>query len=192
MWEGPCNGRSCDSIALTADLKDWGESVSLGVQPNARFAANEFAGAKILSWAHNLTWAERASQRRFDEVLLLNEHGRVAECTSANVVAILGEKIITPSLSEGCLPGVTREILIVLEPEIEQSMLTVNDLYEADDVFITSTTRGLLPVREIEGRRLGMKGETRKRLASLFSDYQAKDIARRKDVGVPSKTKASA
>ena len=47
-------------------------------------------GAKILSWAHNLRWAERAQEQGFDEVILLNEIGRVAECTSANVFAVFG------------------------------------------------------------------------------------------------------
>ena len=45
----------------------------------------KFAGTKILSWAMNLTWLESAQARGFDEVILLNERGEVAECTSANI-----------------------------------------------------------------------------------------------------------
>ena len=89
LWQGPTgDGRESDTIALTADSKPWGESVRLGIQPDARFAANEFVGVKVLSWANNLTWAERAVRDGFDEVVLLNEHGRVAECTSANIFAV--------------------------------------------------------------------------------------------------------
>ena len=83
LWEGPASGRASDTIALTANSKQWGESVRLGVQPHARYAAGEFTGAKMLSWAANLRWAERAQAEGFDEVILLNEMGRVAECTSA-------------------------------------------------------------------------------------------------------------
>ena len=93
MWEGQESKRTpIDTIGLTADSKQWGGSVRLGVQENARFAGNEFAGAKILSWAQNLTWAERAQQQGLDEVVLLNQHGMVAECTSANIFAVFGNR----------------------------------------------------------------------------------------------------
>ncbi len=51
LWEGPAGGRESDLIALTAGLKQWGSSVRLGVQPHARYAASDFAAAKMLSWA---------------------------------------------------------------------------------------------------------------------------------------------
>src|SRR6266853_287136 len=70
VWEGPTADRcAVDVIALTADSKQWGESVRLCIQPDARFSRNEFAGAKIISWAQNLTWAERAGRQGFDEVI---------------------------------------------------------------------------------------------------------------------------
>src|ERR1700722_1458743 len=76
VWQGPSPaGSAVDVIALTSDTKAWGTSVRLGVQPNARYAAGEFARAKILSWAQNLRWAERAQEQGFDEVILLNERG---------------------------------------------------------------------------------------------------------------------
>lgn len=104
MWAGALpGGRASDVIALTADSKDWGDSVRLTVQPNGRFAAGEFAAAKILSWGANLVWAERAQQRGFDETILLNEHGRVAECTSANIFAVSGSEVFTPrSATDAC------------------------------------------------------------------------------------------
>src|SRR5262249_56809855 len=85
MWAGPSNGRESDLVALTADSKDWGEGVKLAYVEQARHAACEFAGAKILSWAQNLTWLERAQQRGFDEVILLNERGWGAEGPSAHL-----------------------------------------------------------------------------------------------------------
>jgi branched-chain amino acid aminotransferase len=112
MWAGPSNGRPSDVIALTADSKDWGGSVKLGYVKNARYAAGEFSSAKILSWAMNLTWVEAAQARGLDEVVLLNEHGEVAECTSANIFAATGGQVWTPPVSAGCLPGITREVLL--------------------------------------------------------------------------------
>lgn len=187
LWEGPAGGRASDLIALTADSKRWGESVRLGVQPHGRYAANEFAGAKILSWGPNLCWAERAVRQGFDEVILLNEMDRVAECTSANIFAVFGNRVLTPPVSEGCLPGVTREVLLELRlPEIEmlERPLTLDELHDADGVFITSTTRGLLRVREIAGRALPLRGNVGERLAAAFNTYLRADIARRKDAPV--------
>jgi branched-chain amino acid aminotransferase len=189
IWEGPKGGgSSIDVIALTADSKEWGDSVRLGIQPNARFSANEFCGAKILSWGANLAWAERASQQGLDEVILLNEHGRAAECTSANIFAVFGREVVTPPLTDGCLPGITREVLLeeirVEGVEMKTASLVIDDLYRADEVFITSTTRDLLPVREIANRELNREPAVRERLSAAFHDFLVNDIARRKLTGV--------
>jgi branched-chain amino acid aminotransferase len=184
MWEGPQASPASDLIAMTADSKAWGESVRLTVQPHARFAANEFAGAKILSWAQNLTWAERAQRQGFDETILLNERGMVAECTSANIFAVTGGEVWTPPLSDGCLGGITREVLLnEVRAEgirIGERSLSLEDLYRADEVFITSTTRDLMPVREIAGRELQQPGGVRERIAEEFRRFAAYDIAGRK------------
>jgi branched-chain amino acid aminotransferase len=126
--------------------------------PHARHAANEFAGVKYTSWSQNLTWYERAHELGLDEMLLLNERGEVAECTSANVFAAFGGEVRTPPLSSGCLPGVTRAVLLteVHTPglNVVEGTLFPQDLEAADEVFITSTTRELIPVISIEGLRI--------------------------------------
>jgi branched-chain amino acid aminotransferase len=183
MWEGPGSGAASDVIAMTADSKVWGDSARLSVQPNARFAANEFAGAKILSWGQNLTWAERAHQQGFDETILLNERGSVAECTSANIFAVTGRNVSTPPLTDGCLGGITREVLLSEVRadgiSIEEHTLSIEDLYRADEVFITSTTRDVMPVREIAGRELNRISTVRESLAAAFRQFVRQDIASR-------------
>jgi branched-chain amino acid aminotransferase len=185
MWEGPgAASPASDVVAMTADSKAWGESARLAIQPNARFAANEFAGAKILSWAQNLTWAERAQGQGFDETILLNERGMVAECTSANIFAVTSGNVWTPPLSDGCLGGITREVLLgevrVEGVAIGERSLSLEDLYRADEVFITSTTRDLMPVSEISGREFRRLSTVRERIAEEFRRFVARDIADRK------------
>jgi branched-chain amino acid aminotransferase len=186
FWQGPTSGLASDVIALTADSKQWGSTVRLGIQPHARYAASDFTRAKVLSWAHNLRWAERAQEEGFDEVILLNEFGRAAECTSANIFAAFGSEIVTPPLSEGCLPGITREVLVdevrVPDLRIVERPLTVEELNDADSVFITSTTRGLLPVQAIAGRELNRRGDACERLSGVFEAFLKNDIARRMHV----------
>ena len=90
-----------------------GEGVRLTYVPNGRLGASLYAGAKITSWVENLVWNESAKEKGFDEVVLLNEKGEVSECTSANIFAVFGERVVTPPLAtSGCLPGVTRALLL--------------------------------------------------------------------------------
>jgi branched-chain amino acid aminotransferase len=185
MWAGPSNGRESDLVALTADSKNWGDGVKLAYQANGRHASCPFAGTKILSWAMNLTWLETAQSRGFDEVILLNEHGEVAECTSANLFVANGSHVWTPPLSSGCLPGITRELLLgeihVPGYTISEKPLTPAELESADEVFITSTTRDLLPVDEVEGKNVGRTDHARKALQSAFSQFLGKYVAEHKE-----------
>ena len=182
MWEGPAANREFDAIAFTADVNPWSsQGVRLGLIPNARYAANEFAGAKVLSWSQNLTWFERAHEQGLDEVVLLNERGEVAECTSANIFAVNFDnhgrvQVSTPPLSSGCLPGVTRAVLLegirVAGVQVVENTLMPADLEAADEVFITSTTRELLPVASVEGLRLKLStGEVRRDLQTAFTEH---------------------
>ena len=185
MWAGPSNGRESDLIALTADSKEWGNGVKLAYQENGRHACCPFAGTKILSWAMNLTWLENAQRRGFDEVILLNEQGHVAECTSANIFAATGNQVWTPPLSSGCLPGITREVLLgeihVPGYTIAEKDLTPAALESADEVFITSTTRDLLPVVEIEGKKVGRGHNARIALQTAFSEFVGRYVAEHKE-----------
>jgi branched-chain amino acid aminotransferase len=186
-WADPSVGRASDLIALTADSKKWGESVKLGYIRDARHAASPFAGTKNLSWAMNLTWLESAQARGLDEVILLNERGEVAECTSANIFIANGSQVWTPPLKSGCLPGITREVLLgdIHAPGIEigERTLMPADLELADEVFITSTTRNLLPVRQIEEKKVGRSESARQALERAFSELMKHYVAERKKNG---------
>jgi branched-chain amino acid aminotransferase len=183
LWEGPDNARQSDLIAMTADLTKWGDSVRLGVVPEGRHAASPFAGTKILSWAQNLTWYEQAHSDGFDEVLLLNERGEIAECTSANVFAVFGAEVYTPPLSSGCLPGVTRNLLLeetgVPGIQVRERVLRLDDLEGADQVFISSTTRGLRPAAHIQGLTIRNQGDTCAKLQQSFENYVSQYVAMR-------------
>lgn len=175
VWEGPGIERDYDLIAFTKDLKAWGRRVRLGIQPGGRHAGCPFAGTKMLSWSFNLIWLEQAQERGFDEVILLNERGEVSECTSANIFAAYGDRVVTPPLSSGCLPGITRELLLeeirVPGYRVEEQTLKLSDLERADEVFITSTTRELLQVTEIEGLEIRRNDSARLSLEAAFSRY---------------------
>ncbi|HEX5430842.1 MAG TPA: aminotransferase class IV [Bryobacteraceae bacterium] len=189
MFEDPAIPREFDVVAFTREVTAWGEGLRLGLVSNGRHAASEFAGAKILAWSENLARYEKAHEQGFDEVVLLNERGEVSECTSANIFAVHRERVLTPPLASGCLPGVTRAILLeeIRVPGIqvcEEAMLPAS-LETADEVFVTSSTRELLPVISVEGLKIRQGREVRDRLQSAFTAYvKSYTAARRRPAAV--------
>jgi len=184
IWEGPAD-RPYDLIALTTGVKNWGRGVKLAVRPHARYSASEFSGVKMLAWAPNLKMLENAQCRGFDEVLLLNERDEICECTSANIFVAHGGEIWTPPLNSGCLPGVTRQILLdtvrVEGVPLLEKVLYLRDLEQADEIFITSTTRNLLPVVSIEGRPVRHTNNIRDSFETAFERYVDAYVAARTD-----------
>ena len=182
MFEGPAE-RAFETVAFTAPLNDWGESVNLGIVPQARHAASEFAGTKYISWSENLTRYERAHEQGFDEVVLLNERDEVAECSSANIFIVKGDHAFTPPLSSGCLPGVTRALLLdeirVPGIPVSEKALLLADLESADEMFITSTTRDLMPVASVTGLNIRQGRTVRDRLQQAFAAYTSAYVAAR-------------
>ena len=182
LFESPDIGRASEIIAFTADLANWADGLNLSYVPHGRHAASPFAGTKFTSWAQNLTWYEEARERGFDEVVLLNEDGQVSECTSANIFVVDGDRVLTPPTeSSGCLAGVTRAILLeelqIPGITISERELTPSELESADQVFVTSTTRDLLPVLSIEGEPLAQNREVFQELKQAFTAYRKAYVA---------------
>jgi len=153
LWAQAGERPETDLLIFTRELVQWPAIHRLKVQPHALYSATRLAGAKMLSWAQNAALLEQAHAEGFDDVLLLNESGHLAECTSANVFLVRDNTVMTPPLSAGCLPGVTRDVLLEIVPradfELCEQDLTPRDLDSAAEVFISSTTREVAAVGSI-------------------------------------------
>jgi branched-chain amino acid aminotransferase len=130
----------------------------------------------MLSWVPHTAVLERAHVEGFDEALLLNERGQLAECTSANIFFVRGGKVLTPPLASGCLPGITREILLEIAPvsgiEIREQELDTKDISSGDEVFISSTTGEVAAVESIvPGGTFPAPGPMTRKLQRIFGDY---------------------
>lgn len=173
-----------DLIIYSSPLPQYREPVRLGLRAHGRHAASPLAGVKSISWLPNV-WAVAEAQREgFDEVVLLNERGEVAECTAANIFALKNGKIYTPPLSSGCLEGVTRGILFEIAPEagihVVEQALKPEDLYAADEVFISSTNRNIIGVGEIAGHKIAAApGPITRQLDELFLTHVEDYVTRR-------------
>jgi len=83
-----------------------------------------------------------------NDCLLLNEHSRIAEAISSNVFIVKDDNIFTPAISEGCIPGIMREVIIKVAPTIglkvnNQVAFPVQKLFDCDEVFLTNTITGI-------------------------------------------------
>jgi branched-subunit amino acid aminotransferase/4-amino-4-deoxychorismate lyase len=110
------------------------------------------AHAKATSYAAAFA-ATRYAVAQGDDDALLVSNGRVLDAPTANVWARFGDVLCTPPLGAGVLPGVTRSFLLELTDAHERD-LTVEELYAADELFITSSVREVMPVTSIDGRAI--------------------------------------
>ena len=176
IWSDDVKRPATDLLVFTRELVPWPESHRLILQEHALCSGGVLAGAKMLSWAQNALLLERAHAQGFDDALLLNERGELAECTSANVFVVRGGSVLTPPLSSGCLPGVTREVLFEIAPpagvQLHEQTLTSDDLSRADEVFISSTTREVAAVSVVSPRwSCAAPGPVTQRLEAAFQRY---------------------
>src|SRR5262245_51753599 len=120
---------------------------------------------KSCNLLNNILAVREAQARGTSEPIMLNHRGEVAEGASSNVFIVKGGVLRTPPLSAGILPGITREVLLELAPRLaipaEEVTLQVEDLFGADEAFMTSTLKEAVPVRAIDGRPVG-NGRDRK------------------------------
>ncbi len=156
LWSDAADRPESDLLIFTRELVAWPATQRLMLETSGIFAAGHYAGTKMLSWVPHAAVLEAAHAQSFDDALLVNEKGFLAECTSANVFLVRAGDIYTPPLSSGCLPGITREVLFEILPkagmDLREADLRTEDLNAAEEVFISSTTREVAPISAISPR----------------------------------------
>jgi branched-chain amino acid aminotransferase len=114
---------------------------------------------KSLNYLNSVLAKLEARQRGADEALILNLAGNVAEASVANVFALRGGELRTPPSSDGALEGITRQTVFELAGTLglaaREQTLGRFDLFAAEEVFLTGTGAGIVPVRSLDGRPVG-------------------------------------
>ncbi len=114
-----------------------------------------------------------ALKHGFDEAILLNEAGMVADGSGENVFAVIRGQLHTPPVSSSCLPGITRlaviEMAATLGFETIERDLTRSELYFADEVFLTGTAAEVTPVASLDDHQIG-PGPITRQVQSTFFD----------------------
>lgn len=128
----------------------------LGLCTTAKKSCDDLANLKHCNYLPYIMAAKTAQQHRWNDALLLNSHERICESSISNLFIIRGEKVLTPALTEGPVAGIMREHLIQLllgsGMAVEETMLSPNDLLEADEIFLTNSIRPLRWVQSFDNR----------------------------------------
>jgi branched-subunit amino acid aminotransferase/4-amino-4-deoxychorismate lyase len=130
-------------------------------------------GIKHISYLSQVLANRQAVLAGCDDALLLNLHGHITETTTANIFVVKNDVVVTPPLTAGVLPGIARAKVIKnlgSDVRLVQMDLSLAEIREADEVFVTSSLNGVVPVRQIDEFQYGVVGPITNRLrAELFS-----------------------
>ena len=122
----------------------------------------------------------QATQAGADEALMLDPHGFVATCNSTHFFIVRKGEVWTSS-GKYCLGGITRGVVLEIcreagIPAFEKDF-SLTDVYGADEAFVTGTFAGVVPVREVDGRKLECSGPVVERLQQLYAKRVERDVA---------------
>lgn len=154
-------------------ISSWQRIDSRSLPTHAKVSAN---------YANSVLAKLEALDLGFDEAIMLNSHGMVCEGSGENLFVVKGDTLITPPASAGALPGITRDSVITIArdmgiPIIERDLLR-EELFLADEIFLTGTAAEITPIREVDGRVIGNNGRgelTAKIQAKFFDIVSGKD-----------------
>lgn len=130
-------------------------------------SASPLAGLKSLSYQMNRLALRQAEAQGDWEALLVNERGRLAEGSRSNLAVVVGDRIVTPPESDGCLPGTVRRRLLERGAIEERSLAP--ELLMGNEVLLMNSLIGVLPASRIDGRTSPV-GTTAERLQKLWLD----------------------
>ncbi|HEX2040164.1 MAG TPA: aminotransferase class IV [Acidimicrobiales bacterium] len=161
-------------IVAGGPIRPWPPSTDVVVVPWPRNERGALAGLKTTSYGENVVALAYARERGASEAIFANLAGNLCEGTGTNVFLGVDGRLVTPPLSSGCLAGVTRALVVELTGAVEED-LAVEALAEADEAFLTSTTREVQPISAVDGRPLpAAPGPLTERAAAAFADLLAR------------------
>ncbi len=123
----------------------------------------------------------------YDEAIMLNRHGYIAEGSGENIFMVKGQKVVTPSLSNDILEGITRNAVKILlknelVAEVKERSILRSEIYTADEIFLTGTAAEITPVVEVDNRKVGSGsiGDITRELQKIYFNAVRGNVARYK------------
>lgn len=158
----------------------WPASCKVVISDVLRNERSPLASAKTTSYAENALALHRATSQGAQEAVLLNLAGNVCEATGSNVFIVKNGVVMTPPLEDGCLGGITRELLLewiagVIPYEVRA--IAPEELLDADEVFLTSSTRDIQAVHQVGETVFMCPAPITSRLQALFVERSPEEMS---------------
>ena len=174
IWKTRTSGpKKTDLLIMTGEPQTVAPNgLSLAVSPYRANTVSPLTGIKSLNYLeHVLSW-EEAQSRDFDEAVVLNERGEIVSATTAILFGAKNGTLHTPTLSSGALAGITRECVIEVANQrfipVLEGIYEMQDLTDADEIFLTSSSLGVAPVTTFDFRRYSSEGSITTTIKSGF------------------------
>lgn len=164
------------------ELRERGVAIVLLPFGHGRGAVTD--GHKTTAYLPAVLGKMRAAARRAFEGVYVERDGTVSEGTTSNLFAVRRGRLLTPSLDEGCLPGVTRSVVLRLAAEagvpVDTVPLRAARLHEMDELFLTASTIEVMPVVRVDGARVagGKPGPVTRLLQERYRAFVARTLTR--------------
>jgi branched-chain amino acid aminotransferase len=164
------------AIVAVAEQQPFPATGDVSVVPWPRNERGALSGLKTTSYGDNAKALDYAHERGGAEAIFGNLAGNLCEGTGSNVFLVRGGKLITPPLSSGCLAGITRAL--VLEwMDGEETDIPLSAFSEADEAFLTSTTRDVQAIRAVDGVVFSSApGPVTRKAIEVFATQGAADL----------------
>lgn len=179
-WRPESSQESDLLIFISSDAPSPRTEIALTLSRYRILSSAVLAGVKQTALLENLFAREEARSRLFNEAVMLNERGEIVSATSANIFWVQGDEVFTPSLSTGCVAGITRlfvqEIAKRWNLHVVQGGFPIDRLLHAREVFLTSTAHEVTIVSSFDSKQYNNK---QARIAKLLSrEFQklARDV----------------
>lgn len=154
-------------------MQYYARGVEVIVSKQRKDSRSPISAHKTLSYLPHVIARREALSLTAHDAVLLNEKGRVAECSTSNIFARKGDKVFAPGAKEGACPGITRDVVLELLAEhgfeVVRSM-TLAQLRSAKEAWLTNTTGGVVPITRLGDRPIGngKKGDLTAQLSHAF------------------------
>lgn len=164
VWPwGSYLGEDSLTHGVRVTISSWRRNDTNSVPPAAKACGNYL----------NSTLAKmEAMAAGYDEAILLNAHGYVADGSGENVFVVRDGVLVTPPLSSGALGGITRDSVMTIARDlgfkVREENLVRTDLYLADEMFFTGTAAEIVPIHEVDDREVGEPGPVTRAIQDVF------------------------
>ena len=163
-------------VVAGGGLTTWPPTAEVVTVPWTRNEKGALAGLKTTSYGENVVALAYAKERGASEAIFANTIGQLCEGTGSNVFVGIGGRLVTPPLRSGCLAGVTRALVLEATGAVEDD-LPLSALAEADEAFLTSTTREVQAIGTVDGAALpGAPGPLTEAARAAFKSVVSRSI----------------